>query len=200
MLCHPLNKFVVLYSCVSIFTTNLRDLRIRRISESDLWWLEETKTQQPKRMLHCGFFYFSFCSCHPVAYLKDKIRNVSVCTFLSHVIPEVLRKGPADSRTPVKRAFFLLGVCCESVRRKSIIHLTAQVTNSVSLVFLFWTAHKDDGEKKNYNRLEWHLDIRPRLLELCCAFADQIFHYSASSAACNRVDHISLQIVLDSQC
>lgn len=36
------------------------------------------------------------------------------------------------------------------------------------------------------------------VFELLCVCADQIFHYSASTPACNRVDQIHVQIVLDS--
>lgn len=61
-------------------------------------------------------------------------------------------------------------------------------------VFVFLVCQ--DNLKKN-----WVSSIQissPRCLR-CCVCADQIFHYSVSSPACNRVDQIHVQIVLDSQ-
>lgn len=130
MFMNALSMFMMIYGCMCIFKTNLPDLNKWRTYLNltfDGW--------RKQRFNSCTVYFLFFCSCHPVAYLKETNQKCMFLHFPVPVIPEVLKKDPADSSTSVKHAFFLLGLCCESVLRKSIIHFTARVTNSVSLVF-----------------------------------------------------------------
>lgn len=128
-------------------------------------------------------------SCQPVTYLRERVGNNSTSPAQSTGFSEELPWGSKKilqllrCNTPCS----LLGLSFGSP------DLGKEVMSCVpGLLFFFRT---------RTGQLTCPTDphISLTVFELLCVCADQIFHYSASAPACNRVDQIHLQIVLGSQ-
>lgn len=129
-------------------------------------------------------------SCQPVAYLQERVRNNLTSSFQSTVfeeLPWALKTVPIviDNTTQMQKAVNLW--------KYYVFHHACCILSC--LLFLYCATKKMAVDLLPTSRYSPHTVWA--VVRLLCA--DQIFHYSVSSPACNRVDQIHVQIVSDSQ-